>query len=65
MSNDVEDSVLLTEVSQLAEENLYRSIQEREIEYQRVFEELSTIRSELRVVRQENQWFKTVKCGLE
>jgi hypothetical protein len=65
MSNDVEDSVLLTEVSQLAEENLYRTIQEREIEYQRVFEELSTIRSELRVVRQENQWFKTVKCGLE
>lgn len=64
INNDVEDSVLLTEYDQ-ADQQLYKSIKEKEQQYQKVFEELSTVRSELRVVKQENAWTKTVKLGLE
>lgn len=65
MINTEEDSVLLTEVEQLADDQLYRSIKEKEQQYQKVFEELSIVRSEMRVVKQENAWMRTIKVGLE
>ena len=65
MINTEEDSVLLTEADQAVDEQLSLNMKEKEQQYQRAFEELSAVRSELRVVKQENSWMRTVKTGLE
>lgn len=50
----MDESILMTEESE--HETMFNQMQ-----YHKIFEELSQVRSDLRAMKQENQWLKNAK----